>query len=349
MSKNINELFERYAKHAARWFPQKKRPEMYREITARLHDSLEIKQQSETDVSAETHAFAVMQEAGRPEEMARTYQGDRYLISPRMYSAFEAGLKILGIVLLVVLGVTLGASMLGRTGAPFGILLNTLAVGGNMWGLALKGFGMLVLIFMIIDRVSYDSAKTFSLEDETEAWDPHSLTNEAEMDMVYPIKKWVETAFAIIGLIWINGFPDTVGIWVWESGVHNGVNEGVFIPMLGEGFFQILPLINFAVLTKIVFNIYLIKKDAYSNALRYSEIAIEILGIMILYLLFTTNQVIATVRVISRLSETVPSIAETLGGVLSWSNQVGIGIAFMVIVIIFVIEKINMFRSRVTI
>ena len=97
---------DRYISEVGDRLPAKQRTDIETELRSLILDALEGRTGKTVDFSEEDE-LAVLQEFGRPEEVAQRYAGTpRYLIGPRLYPTYLVVLRILFIVGLI--GTTFG-------------------------------------------------------------------------------------------------------------------------------------------------------------------------------------------------------------------------------------------------
>jgi hypothetical protein len=264
-------LIDRYVAEVGKHLPRNGRADIEKEIRSTLEDMLEERNQASPDAEREAAVIALLKEYGEPRKVAESYTGPRYLIGPRIYPTFEMVLKI---VMAVVLGVGLfgyGLSVSvtkSYAGAEFFSSLGQFWVG--LLGGMISAFGNIVIVFAILERVL--PAKELE-KAEKEEWNPADLAKEPDPNEVKPSETIATIVFIAAGLIIFNLYPNLVGFFFNTDG------EWTFIPLLSKAFFAYLPWINLLGLVQIVFNLYQLRRRAWTLASRLFNMALEVSGI----------------------------------------------------------------------
>ena len=104
-------LIDTYVSEVGRRLSRKTRADIEAEIRSILQDMLEERSQKTGKPVDEELTLEVLKEYGAPEKVAATYQGDRYLIGPRLYPIFMLVLRIVLIVIGVLAAIGLGIAL----------------------------------------------------------------------------------------------------------------------------------------------------------------------------------------------------------------------------------------------
>lgn len=258
-------LIDKYAAEVGKHLPRKGRADIEAEIRSTLEEMLEERRQAK-GVEDEALVVELLKEYGEPRKVAESYSGPRYLIGPRMYPIFELVVKI-------VMAALLGAGMLGYgvsaavtksfAGADFFSFLAQFWMG--LLGGMMNAFGVIVIVFAILDRVLPAS----EFEKEEEEWNPAELAKEPDPDEVKLSDAIATIIFTFIGLAILNLYPNAIGIFFPADG------EWAFIPVLSKTFFTYLPWINLLGVLQIVFNAYQLRQRVWTTFTRLCNIVIE--------------------------------------------------------------------------
>ncbi len=259
-------LIDKYVVEIGKHLPRKQRADISKEIRSTLLDMLEERKPASPESDAVV--IELLKEYGEPREVAESYIGPRYLISPRIYPLFELVTKI-------VLSVVIGIAIVGMAIALIGSSLTGLEflsrVGESALGLLgslVTVFGNIVIVFAILDRVLPAS------EFEPEDWDPQALAAEPDPDEVKYGEQIVGIFFLVLFLIIFNIYPDILRFGFIEE------NDWDFLPLvLSDAFFNYLPWINILFLIEIGVGVYLIRVGVWSAASRIVTILINLAGI----------------------------------------------------------------------
>ncbi|HAV75813.1 MAG TPA: hypothetical protein DCX53_00505 [Anaerolineae bacterium] len=260
-------LLDKYVAEVGKHLPRKGRADIEAEIRSTLEDMLEERKQA--SIKDEAATVALLKEYGSPREVAESYIGPRYLISPRIYPLFELVTKI---VLSVVFGIAivgLGISLVGSDLTGIGFLSKVGDAALGLLGGLVTVFGNIVIVFAILDRTL--PASEFKNGEE---WDPAKLANEPDPDEVKVGEQLVGLLFLALFLILFNIYPEVVGFGFFDE------NNWVFIPtVLSNAFFNYLPWINILFLIEIGLAVYLIRAGVWSVATRVANLIVNLAGI----------------------------------------------------------------------
>lgn len=264
-------LLDRYVAEVGKHLPHNQRADIGKEIRSTLEDMLE--ERNQTSLKDEAAVIALLKEYGAPRKVAESYTGPRYLISPHLYPAFELIVKI-------VMASLLGAGLLGYgisaattksfAGTEFFSFLGQFWMG--LLGGMLNAFGVIVIVFMVIEHVMPIKKIEKEIEEE---WNPADLAKEPDPDEVKMSEAISAVIFTVIGLAILNLYPNAVGIFFNTNGTWT------FIPALSKTFFTYLPWMNLIGVLQIVFNLYQLRQRTWTFFTRLCNIVFK-LGTMAL-------------------------------------------------------------------
>src|SRR5512138_2735071 len=218
----MEKMIAAYVNEVGRRLPEKQRADIEREIRSMIEDTLEDESQAQGRPADEEMVVAVLKRLGPPEKLAASYAPPRYLVGPELYPSYVLILKlVLGIVLavmVVVLAVSvgLGAGFGSNPNAPLEALRG-LGLGGlNLINVAIQVFGMMTLVFAIIQRVS----PGFKGPDFADEFDPRALKlePETEAEPFKPVSLAIEMTLPLLALALFNFYPQVVGIYFYRDG-----------------------------------------------------------------------------------------------------------------------------------
>jgi hypothetical protein len=201
----MTSLMDRYLNDIGRRLPARQRADILSELRSSLQDALDdqVKGQPTEDDVAD-----LLREFGRPEEVVARYRpSSQYLIGPELYPSFKMALTFtlaavaLGLSVAFVMGLVFGQDPgddLGRR--LLGMLEAYIQVGVSV-------FGAIVIAFAIMQRLEFKPSD----EKETAEWDPRTLPDAAERDLVKRGETATGLAFQILFLVLVNIFHSRVG------------------------------------------------------------------------------------------------------------------------------------------
>jgi hypothetical protein len=260
-------LIDKYVVEVGRHLPRKGRADIEAEIRSTLEDMLEERDQA--SLKDEAAIIALLKEYGSPREIAESYVGPRYLISPRIYPLFELVTKIVLSVITGIAIVGLGIGLVGSSLTGLDFLSKVADAALGLFGGLVTVFGNIVIVFAILDRTL--PASEF---EKGEEWDPARLASEPDTDEVKVGEQIVGLLFLALFLILFNLYPEVVGFGFFDE------NDWVFIPTaLSGAFFNYLPWINILFLIEIGLTVYLIRAGVWSIATRIASVIINLAGI----------------------------------------------------------------------
>src|ERR1035437_9005109 len=101
-------LIDAYVSEIGRRLPRKTRGDIEAEIRSILQDMLDERSQKTGKPVDEEMTLEVLKAYGAPDKVAATYQGERYLIGPRIYPTFMLVLRVVLVVIGVLAAIGLG-------------------------------------------------------------------------------------------------------------------------------------------------------------------------------------------------------------------------------------------------
>jgi hypothetical protein len=111
-------LIDTYVSEVGRRLPRKTRTDIEAEIRSILQDMLDERSQKTGKPVDEEMTLEVLKSYGDPEKVAATYQGERYLIGPRLYPIFMMVLRIVLLVTGILAAIGLGVAAYQTTLTP---------------------------------------------------------------------------------------------------------------------------------------------------------------------------------------------------------------------------------------
>lgn len=275
-------LIESYTHAVGKHLPARPRPDIEAEIRSLIEDMLDERSQQAGRPANDEMVTDVLKELGDPEKLAASYLPTRYLIGPKLYPTFALVLKIVFIVLASLAVVGLAIRIGAGDFAPEPVIDTIIRSLTGYIDAALLAFGSMVLVFSILERTLPPS----EFEDNKKEWTPAELENEPDPDHISIWEPILTIVFTLAGLLILNFYPHIIGI----SFEYN--EEWVFIPVLSEAFFKVLPLINLSGLLAIALNLILFRKGRWQTWTRWFYLGTELLSIVIATILLAGPAII---------------------------------------------------------
>lgn len=314
----MDTLIERYVSEVGRNLPRKQRTDIEAEIRSALEDTLEERSKAMGRQPDEEMVLAVLKEYGAPEKVAASYQGEHYLIGPRLYPLFILVLRVVLIVITVIalIGFGVRASQISFTfDALVQVLIKSVADYGSS---VLQVLGNIVLIFAILQWAVPDlKAKTLE-----KAWDPLSLKNIQEADRVLPFSMIWEIAFTIGAILIFNFYSGLIGIYFYNNG------QWSHLLLLTPEFFKFLPLLNLIWVFQIAQDLILLRQGVWKMGTRIFTIVISLLSILTASLILADGPIAQLAAEMQAVPGMLPETYKILSTMLSQ------GIRWLMVIII---------------
>jgi len=282
-------LIDIYVTEIGRQLPRKNRSDIETEIRSILQDMLEERSQKTGKPVDEEMTLEVLKAYGAPEKVAATYQGERYLIGPRLYPIFMLVLRIVlivtGVLAVIGLGIAISNSF-GSLQNAFETLFKAIA---NFGTSTMTALGNIVLIFAILEWALFRAGgkvevKGLPMEKE---WDPRTLTKVSTSNQV----KMGETIAEIVGcfaaIVIFNFYPQIIGFTPSLNGVVGsgtwavGFGNLTFVPLLSKAFFVYVPYLTLVWVLTILLDIALLRMGYWNVLTRISLFGLKIVNIVI--------------------------------------------------------------------
>ncbi len=269
------ELIERYIHEVGRSLPKRNRDDIQQEIRSLIEDTLDSQAAKTGHPVDDEMVIATLYEFGPPKEMAASYHTPmQYLIGPGWFPIF----KIVATIYLIVMTVLYILGLLGSTigvdsivGMVFYVLFEV--IGDYVWSMA-SGLGPIVVTFALLERYVPSPA----LDDtDDEEWDPRKLPPVKHPGRIDRADLVAESIVTLIVLLVANVIPERIGV----PFSHDG--EFAILPLLGEGYYTLLPLFNALWIGTIVLYVVVLRQGLWHRWSRIVEFAITVAWGLLLY------------------------------------------------------------------
>lgn len=208
------ELLDRYIYDVGKRLPVKQREDIEKELKSLLLDALEARTGGAEPTEAD--AAAVLKEFGSPEEVAARYNGEKYVIGPRLYPTYRMVLWIVSgaLALGLFISIFMGYAFSMDNGAGLGS--HMLQFLGSLVSSVWSAIGVVTVIFWGIERgMSRKAADQLNM---SEPWDPKALPPVPKNKNVWkPADSIVAIVFIVIALILFNAMPDLIAVYSQDS------------------------------------------------------------------------------------------------------------------------------------
>ena len=202
MTKPSTDLIDRYLQAVGFWLPRTQKQDILAEISEDLRSQLEDRESELGRALTEPEVADLLKMRGRPIFVAGQFLPQQNLIGPALYPIYVFVLKIVALCYLIPwLVVWLGILIFDHAQSATHLSGQWHSL-GTLWTIVFTQFGIITVIFAVIDRVS---VKSPCLTD----WDPRKLP---KVKVETPTKRRYDALcgiiFGIFGLVWLLAIPD---------------------------------------------------------------------------------------------------------------------------------------------
>jgi hypothetical protein len=279
---NIN-LIDAYVSEIGRRLPAKTRGDIEAEIRSILQDMLDERSEKAGKPVDEEMTLEVLKAYGAPEKVAATYQGERYLIGPRLYPTF---IRVVRIVLIVVgvlafIGWGIALSHTQNLQNAFQIVFTAI---GNFIASGFTAMGSIVIIFAFIEWALNREGEEVDLKGlpKEKEWDPRSLLKASPSNMVKLGDTIVEIVGAFAAILIFNFYPQILGFGIFSNGNwFLGAGSAVSTSLLSQAFFHFVPYLTVVWVLTILLDIVLLRYGHWNTLTRIFFIALKVINIAI--------------------------------------------------------------------
>ncbi|MGB3700020.1 MAG: hypothetical protein WA997_02020 [Anaerolineales bacterium] len=261
------DLIDRYVYEVGRQLPRKNRADIQVELKSTLVDTLEDRVAGEPSQEDE---IELLKEFGPPQKVAASYwpQG-QYLIGPNLFPLFRMVVAITLIVFVIVQLVLLGIAVVFDQEVL--TLLSVLDIFSEMIGSVFTAFGIIVIVFAILQRFDVKPGA------DDEEWDPRELPQFEQIDTVNRGGTVFEITMSLVIIAILLFLPDKIGV-VLSPGMEVLLNPVIV---------SYIPLIILSILVGIAVDVVLLWRGRWETATRLAKIATNLFSIYVLYVLIT--------------------------------------------------------------
>ena len=258
-------LIERYVDEVGSFLPDRIRSDVGDELRSNLEEALDDRLASGDWESTREAEIALLQEFGPPHLLAESYMtGPRILFGPRLFPAFLRTMKIAISILAGVIALGLVVDFTHMTSATE--LWASVADSVQkllIWSLFV--LGVVVAIFAGIERSRGE------MPPAAKPWSPTDLEDEDDPNEISVTEVVVGVVFLVLSLVVLNVFPEWLAIWV-NLDEHSGT-----VPILTDGFWSQLWLLNTCLALDLGLSLVLLRKGQWTTPLLWTRVAITLL------------------------------------------------------------------------
>ena len=300
------ELIDRYVHEVGEHLPAQMRADVEAELRSLLLEMVEERASTAGKAADSELVTRVLREFGSPEEVAARYAPPaQYFIGPRLFPIYKLAVGIMG---LVVAALFLAFFVVGvvrtiqkpdeavRLGEALGVV-------GKILHAAIFNFGLMTLVFGIVERVQQHRELT------GKTWNPAALPPVDDPYRISPAGH-VFSLYAIVVLaILFNFYPEWVGIFGFTPG------KGAWQwPLLLPDFANYLPLLNLWWGLAFTLNLVVLRQGRWRREMRWTEFALGLLAIGILLMVilgppvFRFDRIVKVVLVVALIGKGMETV-----------------------------------------
>jgi len=268
------ELIDRYVHEVGEHLPGRMRADIQTELRSLLLDTVEERARAvgrpvDTEVVSK-----VLREFGSPQEVAARYAPPaQYLIGPRLFPTYKLAVGIMGLVVAALLLAFFVAGVVRSIQKPDEAVTLGLALSvvGKIIHTAIFNFGLMTLVFVIVERVQQQRELT------GKAWDPAALPPVDDPDRISPVGHVFGMYGILVFAILFNLYPE----WVAVLGFSPDTGSWR-LPLLRPEFSMHLPLLNLWWGLAFTLNLVVLRQGRWRREMRWAELGLKLLGVIIL-------------------------------------------------------------------
>jgi hypothetical protein len=203
------DMLNRYLHAVGFWLPRHQKEDILAELAEDLHSQIDDREAELGRPLEETDIVPILKQRGRPVFVAGKFLPQQRLIGPVLYPIYILVLKIVALFyLLPWVLIWLGMLIFDRVQTRFHIGVGSL---GTLWAQAFMQFGIITLIFAVIERLSTASPV---LND----WDPRKLPKvRAPQVSKERCNAIAGIIFGIVGFFWLLAVPSFPFLILWGA------------------------------------------------------------------------------------------------------------------------------------
>jgi len=270
-------LIDLYLDEVRQQLPLKNRGDILREIQSTLMDMIEDRNPNPGQEPPNETLIAVLKEFGSPQQVARQYSAENYLIGPRMFPLYLNVLKIVLFVIAAFNIVGVIIAIVSQSGYNTGVFETIAQILGSLFSSLFTGFGIVTLSFASIERTTPKDWK-FDLDQE---WQPEQLLKTEDKQQINVPGLAIEITLTLIFIALLNFFLDRIGIYFLSD------SGWVSTPILNDNFLRYIPWITAYAVFDIALNLYLIRKGFWDNSSVLAKVFINLFKIAVSFAIIT--------------------------------------------------------------
>ncbi len=202
MTKPSTDLIDRYLQAVGFWLPRTQKQDILAELSEDLRSQLDDREEQLGRSLPESEVADLLKKRGRPIFVAGQFLPQQNLIGPTLYPIYIFVLKIVALCYIIPwIAVWLGILIFNRAQTATHLSGEWHSL-GTLWTIIFTQFGIITVVFAVIDRVS---VKSPCISD----WDPRKLPKvKIETSTKRRYNAVCGIVAGIFGLLWLLAIPE---------------------------------------------------------------------------------------------------------------------------------------------
>jgi len=276
------DLIDRYIAEVGKDLPSKNRLDIEAEILSALEDMLTERNQKTGKPVDEQMTVEVLKEYGAPRKVAASYQPERYVIGPHLFSSFLTVVQVILPIVAAIALVKMGIS-LGQVELTFDNVFETVFLGiAEFLGTAFTALGSIMVLFAIVQWALPE------FKEKSGEWDPYKLPEASPRNRVEARSALLEILGSGLAIVLFNFFPQLINIGFhangqWWIGLIAIEADSVWsATILSEAFFSYLPALTILWVLTILLDITLLSRGRWETWTRWSAFGLKVMVIALM-------------------------------------------------------------------
>jgi len=287
------DMIDRYVAEVGRNLPRKSRLDIEAEILSALEDMLAERSRKTGRAVDEQMIAEVLKEYGSPRKVAASYQPERYVIGPLLFTSFLTAVQVILPIVAAIALVRMGIS-LGQVNPTAGDVFKAVFLGmAGFISTSFTALGGLLALFAIVQW-----ALPGFKEDPGE-WEPSKLPQATARDRLEAGITLLEVFGCCLAIVIFNFYPQTIntgihtdGSW-WIALLNADADKVWSTTILSDTFFSYLPTLTILWALTILLDIGLLSRGRWETWSRWSAFGLKVMAIALAGMMVAGPAVIA--------------------------------------------------------
>jgi len=278
---NPIDLIDRYIAEVGKDLPRKTRLDIEAEILSAIEDMLTERSQKTGKPVDEKMTVEILKDYGAPRKVAASYQPERFVIGPRLFSSFLTVVKVILPIVAIIVLVKLGVS-LGQIELTFENIFKAVFLAiADLLGTTFMALGGIIVLFAIVQRVLPE------FTNKSVEWDPYTLPEATPRNRVETGITLLEIFGAGLAIVLFNFFPQLINFgyfanrqW-WIPFTSLETNSAWSTTILSQAFLGYLPALTILWFLTILLDVTLLARSHWETWTRWSAFGLKFITIVL--------------------------------------------------------------------